>query len=764
MTLILLVAGWLGLPGGPLYWTLVTVVLLFAPSLVSVVFSVGRAWASPQKGEVQEAFVGFGQNLTITLINLAFLPHQMLMAMDAITRSLVRRFITGQRLLEWETAAQAESTGGKTTPVDRYLQATPLFTIGLALLIAVVHRQSLLVAAPLLVLWLFESAITAWLNAPPRDDRQRLTVKQHEFLREMALRTWRFFYEYGGPAHNYLVPDNVEEDGLFEAARVSPTNFGLLLNGRQAAHTFGYLTVPEFVGLSHASLDTFDRMEKRNGHIYNWYDTRTLEPIPPRVVSSVDSGNLAASFYTLRSGAEAMLLEPLLDARLWSGIRDQLALLATLDALPAELSPTPENDELRAWIDWCFAAQLSPAFDKIRGPEGQAFPLTDKTHSEGEWWLAELLRRVDAVCSLVCDYRPWLDREYLPLESVLKDDGRVAIARGVAYIDDLNGRLQRAWSGNVVDQAETYLIDKLRVLLAAARERQAALVERLTLLAQRAEQCVAAMDFAFLIEPSRQILSIGYMVEQEELHKACYDLLCSEARIGAFVAVARGDASQQSWFKLGRIHTVAYGRPALISWTGTMFEYLMPALWMRSYPDTLVTRTLDNVVAIQRAYAREHGNIPWGISECGYAEKDDQGHYHYLAFGMPSIALKWDAIAGPVISPYSTFLALMIDEVEALKNLKRMASMGWVGAYGFYEAGDYQKSLKKPALVREWMAHHQGMSLLAVLNLLHDNIAQEWFHANANLKATELLLHEKPIRESLLLAEYKESGKKRSAA
>ncbi len=173
-------------------------------------------------------------------------------------------------------------------------------------------------AAPLLVLWLFESAITAWLNAPPRDDRQRLNAKQHEFLREMALRTWRFFYEYGGAAHNYLVPDNVEEHELFEAARVSPTNFGLLLNARQAAHTFGYLTMPEFVRLSHCSLDTFDRMEKRNGHIYNWYDTRTLEPIPPRVVSSVDSGNLAASFYTLRSGAEAMLLEPLLDARLWS--------------------------------------------------------------------------------------------------------------------------------------------------------------------------------------------------------------------------------------------------------------------------------------------------------------------------------------------------------------------------------------------------------------------------------------------------------------
>jgi cyclic beta-1,2-glucan synthetase len=764
MTLILLVAGWLGLPGGPLYWTLVTLILLFAPSLVSLVFSVGRAWASPQKGEVQEAFAGFGQNLTITLINLAFLPHQMLMALDAITRSLVRRFITGQRLLEWETAAQAEETGARITPVDRYLQATPLFTIGLAIVIALVRRQSLIVAGPLLVLWLFESAITAWLNKPPREVRHVLSAKEREFLREMALRTWRFFYEYGGAAHNYLIPDNVEEDELFEAARVSPTNFGLLLNGRQAAHVFGYLTVPEFVGLSHSSLDTYDRMEKRNGHIYNWYDTRTLQPIPPRVISSVDSGNLAASFYTLRSGAEAMLRQPILEARLWSGIRDQLRLLATLDAAPAELSPTPEDDDLRAWIDWCCAAQLSPAFDAVRGPDGRPFPLTDKTHTEAEWWLAELLRRVDAVCALMHDYTPWLDREYLPLQSVLKDTVIVAIARGVAFIDELDGRLQRAWSGKAVDQAEIYLIEKLRALLAAARERQGALAERLRLLMQRAERCVAAMDFAWLIEPSRGILSIGYMVESEELHKACYDLLCSEARIGAFVAVARGDASQQSWFKLGRIHTVAYGKPALISWTGTMFEYLMPALWMRSYPDTLVTRTLENVVAIQRAFAREHGNIPWGISECGYAEKDPQGHYHYLAFGMPSIALKWDAIAGPVISPYSTFLALMIDELEALRNLKRMQSMGWVGAYGFYEAGDYQKSLKKPELAREWMAHHQGMSLLAILNVLHDNLVQEWFHSNANLKATELLLHEKPIRESLLLAEYKESDRRRSAA
>ena len=228
----------------------------------------------------------------------------------------------------------------------------------------------------------------------------------------------------------------------------------------------------------------------------------------------------AAEFYTLRSGADGMLLEPLIDARLWSGIRDQLALLATLEGTPRELAAAPAGDELRQWIDWCFAAQLSPAFDPVRGADGRPFALTEKNRTEAEWWLAELLRRVEAVCALVRDYTPWLDREFAPLEPVIKDVGLVAIGRGTAYIDELDGRLQRAWGGKAVDQAETYLIEKLRALLAMSRERQTGLVEKIKLLAQRAEKCVAEMDFAFLIEPSSGILSIGYMVEQEELNKA----------------------------------------------------------------------------------------------------------------------------------------------------------------------------------------------------------------------------------------------------
>jgi hypothetical protein len=204
---------------------------------------------------------------------------------------------------------------------------------------------------------------------------------------------------------------------------------------------------------------------------------------------------------------------------------------------------------------------------------------------------------------------------------------------------------------------------------------------------------------------------------------------------------------------------MAYGRSLLLSWTGTMFEYLMPSLWMRSYPDTLVSRTLNAAVAVQRSYGREK-RMPWGISESGYAQKTDDGHYHYQAFGIPQVSLKWDATAGPVVSPYSTFLALGVDPSEALRNLRRMASNGWVGAYGFYESADYMLS-NQPDLAREWMAHHQGMSILAILNLLQDDIVQQWFHSSPQLQATELLLHEKPISETALKAEYKRFAPRR---
>ena len=265
-------------------------------------------------------------------------------------------------------------------------------------------------------------------------------------------------------------------------------------------------------------------------------------------------------------------------------------------------------------------------------------------------------------------------------------------------------------------------------------------------ISSKAEEFAEAMEYGFLFVPSRQLLSIGYDGVTGELHSACYDLLASEARIATFLAVAKGDIPQQTWFRLDRSHVRVKGGAALVSWTGTMFEYMMPALWMRTFPDTLLTNSLEAVARVQAGYVR---GMPWGISESGFAKTDAQGRYGYQAWGIPELALKYGAEDGPVISPYSTFLALPLLTTECIANLRRMERMGWVGAYGFYEAADYSEG-GEPRLVRSWMAHHQGMALLAVTNLLRQNVVQAWFHASPRVRAAELLLHERALsRETL---------------
>jgi cyclic beta-1,2-glucan synthetase len=743
-TMLLLIAGWLGLRGGPLYWTIVTLVLMFLPSFVQLVFSVGRALASDVPGLVGDAWTGFLQSCFLTIQNLIFLPHSTMLSLDAIVRALIRRFVTGQKLLEWETAAEVESGTRKLTPVDRYLAWTPAFAIVVAALVFFVDRRALPIAAPVLVLWGCAGALTAWLNRPPREEHRATPDADAAMLREHALRIWRYFLDFSSARHHFLIPDNVEEKELFEAARVSPTNVGLLLNARQAAVEFGFLTVPEFATLTAATLNTMERLPKFRGHLFNWYNTETLEPLGEPSISSVDSGNLAASLYTLRTGTAELLERPLISPALLDGLDLVMRLAGRADS--RERKGGQRESEVLAELD----LRLTEALSAVR--EGAA--------SEN-WWQREAQTRAHALLRLVTEYLPWLLPEFAPLRPMpqlgLKDGSAHPTLRdAAAYAEQLDASLARTWATpnaeNVASSENVVLCERLRGMLPAAAERLRALAEELARCSEEAMRLATEMDFAFLVQKDRQMLSIGYEVATHTLHDATYDMLASEARIAAFLAVAKGEMPQESWFKMGRTHTMAYGRAILMSWTGTMFEYLMPSLWMRSYPETLMARTLGSTVAIQREYGRSLG-LPWGISESGYADTDDAGHYHYFAWGVPLIALKWDADSGPVIAPYASYLALGVDPSEAVRNIGAMTRAGWMGDYGLYEAADYIRDRKQPRLVREWMAHHQGMSLLAILNLLHNGAAQRWFHANPHLQATELLLHEKPIRPAVLKRE-----------
>jgi len=745
VTFLLFVLGWFALPGGARYWTIAGLVLLLLPVLVQLGFNLGRALLKLSLVGAREGLLAFGASFGFTILNLTFLPHHMLLALDAITRSLSRRFVSGKRLLEWETAAQAESGGMKRTTVDVYLQLSPVIAVAIAAILLLSNVRSLLAAAPILLLWAIAPAVALWLNSPPTREDGPLSADDTLFLQQQALHIWRYFSEFGDEKNHWLIPDNVEESGTHQVLKLSPTNLGMLFNARQAAYEFGFLTLPEFARATLGTLDSYDRLEKQRGHIYNWYDIETLKPIAPFTISAVDSGNLAASLYTLHTGALDLLKRPLVSLET---IASLAALTGTSTSITGDASGTSSASAVRNQV-----------MSLLQQTDTQpASPATDSKTTRLNWITTETERRRAAFVEFVRNFTPWLLPEFesvfaLPALSEAQDQMIPSLEAASDYIVGLDFRIAAAAASLSQDSPIAQAASSLRSVLPEAEQRLTQLKSDLSKITDEAERHADAMEYGFLLVKSRQLLSIGYDGSTGELHSACYDLLASEARIASFIAVAKGDIPQQSWFRLDRSHVLVKGQPALLSWTGTMFEYMMPALWMRTFPNTLITRSLESAVRIQRDHVK---NIPWGISESGFAKMDPQGRYGYQAWGIPALALKYGAEDGPVISPYSTFLALSLLRRDAISNLRRMAELGWMGDYGFYEAADYTQG-KIPELVRSWMAHHQGMCLLAVTNLLKDNIVQHWFHATPRVRAAELLLHEKPLSKETLKELSKQS-------
>jgi hypothetical protein len=748
VTFLLLLCGWFFLTGGPAYWTAATLILLLLPSFVQLGFNLGRAGLKLSIPAARDGIEAFWGSTGLTLLNLIFLPHHMLLALDAILRSLNRKFISGKHMLEWETAAQSES-GSKKTHLDLYLVLCPLLSLFLAAAMLPHHRGALLPAAPVLVLWALAPAVSRWLNSSPTRAEKPLTKEETTFLRRQALLIWRYFAEFGDERNHWLIPDNVEEKDTLQVRKLSPTNLGMLFNARQAAYEFGFLTLPEFASATLGTLNTYTRLEKNHGHIYNWYDMETLEAIPPFTVSAVDSGNLAAGLYTLHAGALELVKRPILSPESFDGIR----LMQDWVAEPNSRSPEKHGQEktLRA-----LARDLFEDNDFTASPS-----------SANAWIAAECGQRIAALRSYIKNYAPWRLPEFEPLfESpplaTEIDSKSPPLESAAAYAQTILAKLDEGAGSYASGSALGDLCGRLKSLIPIAERNLRGLLSDISAVAAQAEAHAEAMEYGFLLVEERQLLSIGYETfpdgRSATLHSACYDLLASEARIASFLAVAKGDIPQRSWFRLDRSHVLVKGRACLLSWTGTMFEYMMPALWMKSFPNTLIHRSLESAVQIQRDHLKRlPGEIPWGISESGFATTDALGRYGYQAWGIPSLALKYGAEDGPVIAPYATFLALPVLRGEAIANLRRMAALGWTGPYGYYEAADYTLGTE-PRLVKSWMAHHQGMSLLALTNLLRENIFQQWFHANPRVKASELLLHEKPLSKDTLKALEERKG------
>jgi hypothetical protein len=735
--LVLFVLGWLVLPGHPLYWTMISLSILFVPPCFQFVVELSRALFARSLRLAIDACTSLGTALTRVLLVLAFLIHDALVALDAIIRSSYRCAISRQHLLEWESAAEAELGECKRTSLDLYLSWTPAIALAIGAALLWVRPAAFWVALPMLVLWMCSKRISVWLDRSPRDVPDVIAPADKVFLRLVALRTWRYFAEFSTASHHWLIPDSVQEKPEKIAARISPTNLGFLLNARQVACEMGYLTVPEFVEQTRRTLETMSKLTCHFGHFLNWHETGTLLPEPPFFISSVDSGNLAASLIALKVGCTALLEKPLLSASLVEGYEDHRRLYAELNPLLTEYS-VDEQQGNSTWVE-----RLTALVSEAQVAPEQVAPAL------AGCFAPQLELRRERVREIFTGYMPWLLPEFASVRCGLglEVEAVPSLVELPTLIRQLRARLLQDAGNDPAAGDERKARERLLALLPGAYKRCGSLVRDLRTIATKADRWVSGMDFGFLLERRRKLLSVGYRVETKTLEPACYDLLASEARIAAFVAIGKGDVPQSTWFRMGRSIVPVRGFPTLISWAGTMFEYLMPAIWMRSQGNTLLRRSMQGAVRAQMAYATTK-QVPWGISEAGYGELNDAGMYHYAAMGVPELALRDQVEERLVVAPYASAMALAVVPADAVANLRRMAELGWLRDYGFYEAADFgateNSRAHDPSLVRAWMAHHQGMILLSIGNALCGNIMQQWFHGDARVRATELLLQERP--------------------
>ncbi|QAY65224.1 GH36-type glycosyl hydrolase domain-containing protein [Paenibacillus protaetiae] len=543
-----------------------------------------------------------------SLISLVMLPYQAFLMADAALRTLYRISLTKKKLLEWTSSAEVERNGRTNRHSLLFywqgLAATVLFSI-----IAGLYGSGIALAAGLAaaVLWLLAPAFASWLDGSPAAEYgSELSHDEQLHLKQLAAQIWAYYEDFAVEGEHWLPPDNVQIDPAVGVAhRTSPTNIGLMMACTVTARDFGFIETEGMLDRIERTLSTIEQMDKWSGHLYNWYDTQTLRPLPPLYVSTVDSGNFVAYLVAVRHGI----------------------------------------------VEWA------------------------RRDSDAE-----------------------------------TESGKRLAARAEA-------------------------------------------------IAARLEAVIQATDFRPLYDEAAGLFTLGYHAALDRRETILYDLLASEARQASFLAIAFGQVPASHWFKLGRTMTKSGRFNTLLSWSGTMFEFLMPALLMRTYRKTVWSSTYRGVVNRQIQYAQQRG-VPFGISESGYYAFDYQMNYQYRAFGVPGLGFQRGLENDLVLAPYAAVMALAVDARQSIQSLNQMEKLGAKGKYGYYEAIDFTDGRlpagEKCVIISSFMAHHLGMSLLTLGNVLLPFTMIDRFHADKRVQAAELLLQERvPEKPAIIKNGYK---------
>ncbi len=740
-------------------WTAFVLVTLVVPAVMPVALGLlPKRRDVSKRAHVLATVDDLAQGLTRVLLTLVFLPHQAWLQADAAVRAMYRLAISKRGLLEWVAAAQAgRSLRGGVLFVTWKMRVALLMTLGISILALLANAEQR--TAPFLGLWLLASPVAWFSSIPRRKAEMPLDDSDRRTLRRIARQTWRYFEAFVRREDNWLPPDNFQEDPEpVLARRTSPSNIGLYLMSAVAARDFGWLGTTDLVRRLQETFATLKRLETFRGHFFNWYATDDLRPLEPRYVSSVDSGNLASNLLVVSRACQELIEGPAVDfSRAIEGLDDSwLALCAATEGRPPPALARMHEVVLSRQrpVESHALAQTLAGLREIAADLEQTRPPID-----ADDWVVALSRDLESLMADVGTLAPWAlaGAPHTPAAATVIDGlllDMPSLAEAPTRYRQAAAELERRpapldpMAGEAPDERDelTLLCRHLRASADACESLAAALES----LAQTARGLFEAMDFSFLYDETRGLLSIGYRASEGVLDASYYDLLASEARLASYLAIARGQVPWTHWFHLGRPLTPVDRGAALISWSGSMFEYLMPALVMQSPGESLLGQTYRLIVRRQRSYGRQR-RVPWGISEAAYSARDLERTYQYSGFGVPGLGLARGLSQHLVVAPYATALASMIDARAAISNFSRLEMLGVRGRYGFYESVDFTpRPVRDPGgaiIVRTFMAHHQGMTIVALANVTLENVMRRRFHREPSVEACDLLLQERTPRD-----------------